>query len=66
MSIFSILDRDLGPVLRIRGEELELDTEQFTSRVGLVTKDTSKVQQAFNAQAKRLELTGVRAFVTPA
>ncbi len=66
LSIFSILDRDLGPVLRIRGEEPVLDAEQFTSRVGLVTKDTSKVQQAFNAQAKRLELTGVRAFVTPA
>lgn len=66
LSIFSILDRDLGPVLRIRGEEPVLEAEQFTSRIGLVTKDTSKVQQAFNAQAKRLELTGVRAFVTPA
>lgn len=66
LSIFSILDRDLGPVLRIRGEEPVLDAEQFTSRIGLVTSDTSKVQQAFNAQAKRLELTGVRAFVTPA
>lgn len=66
LSIFSILDRDLGPVLRIRGEEPVLDAEQFTSRIGLVTNDTSKVQQAFNAQTKRLELTGVRAFVTPA
>lgn len=66
LSIFTILDRDLGPVLRIRGEEPVLDAEQFTTRIGLVTKDTSKVQQAFVAQAKRLELTGVRAFVTPA
>lgn len=66
LSIFAILDRDLGPVLRIRGEEPLLDGRQFTSRIGLVTRDTSRVQQAFDAQAKRLELTGVRAFVTPA
>lgn len=66
LSIFSALDRELGPVLRVRGEEPALDAEQFTSRIGLVTTDTAKVQQAFNAQAKRLDLTGVRAFVTPA
>lgn len=66
LSIFSILDRELGPVLRIRGEEPALDAEHFTSRIGLVTKDTQRVQQTFNAQAKRLALNGVRAFVTPA
>ena len=65
LSIFSILDRDLGPVLRVRGEAPTIERGQFTARIGLRSGDTGRIQQLFAAQLARLQLSTVRCFVTP-
>jgi 2'-5' RNA ligase/uncharacterized protein (UPF0248 family)/endonuclease/exonuclease/phosphatase family metal-dependent hydrolase len=65
LSIFSAMDRELGPVLRVRGEPPRLSGAEFTSRIGLRTKDTGRAQALFTQHAKRLGLTRVRAFVEP-
>ncbi len=65
LSIFSILDRDLGPVLRVRGEAPTITRDQFTARVGLRSGDTGRIQKVFTAQLARLQLSAVRCFVAP-
>lgn len=66
LSIFSVLDRELGPVLRVRGEAPIIARDQFTARVGLRSSDTGRIQTLFTAQLARLQLSAVRCFVTPA
>lgn len=65
LSIFSVLDRELGPVLRVRGEAPTIARAQFTARIGLRSADTGRVQKLFTAQLARLQLSAVRCFVTP-
>ncbi len=65
LSIFSVLERELGPVLRVRGEAPTVERGQFTARIGLRSGDTGRIQQLFTAQLVRLQLSGVRCFVAP-
>lgn len=63
LSVFSALDRELGPVLRVRGEPPVVDGGEFTSRIGLRTKDTARAQAIVTRQLQRLDLSRVRVFV---
>ncbi|MBL8920895.1 MAG: DUF504 domain-containing protein [Myxococcaceae bacterium] len=63
LSIVSALDRELGPVLRVRGEAPLVREGEFTSRVGLRTNDTARAQALASRHLKRLELSQVRVFV---
>ncbi|MDP3501561.1 MAG: RNA repair domain-containing protein [Myxococcales bacterium] len=65
LSIFSVLDRELGPVLRVRGEAPVIERGQFTARIGLRSRDTGRIQQLFTAQLARLQMSAIGCFVTP-
>lgn len=65
LSIFSVVDREFGPVLRIRGEAPTLERGQFTARVGLRSADTGRIQELFARQLTRLQLGSLRCFVAP-